>query len=167
MDVKDYYRVLAPRPVALVSTIDTQGNPNTAPFSFVMPISIDPPLVAIASAPKRRTLKNIRETKEFILNIAPEELLEKVWFCAQRYSGKNKIKDAGLTEIKSERLKVPKIKECIGWIECKLEFEKDLGDHILVVGRVVSLDSTRESYKKTLLHISSSAFVTPGKALKV
>jgi len=163
MEIKNFYKSIAPRPIAIITTIDKEGNPNAAPFSFIMPVSIDPPLVCFASAPERKTLKNIRETKEFVFNIPSEESLSKLWFCAQKYSGKNKIKDAKFTEERAIKVKVPRIKECIAWIECILDFEKECGDHILVVGKVLEFNAIENSALKTLMHITKNKFCTPGK----
>ncbi|MFN3527524.1 MAG: flavin reductase family protein [Candidatus Altarchaeaceae archaeon] len=167
MKVEDFYKVIAPRPIGLISTIDKEGNPNAAPFSFIMPASTEPEILCFASAPERRTLKNIRETKEFIVNIPSEENLEKLWFCAKKYTGKNKIKDAGFTEENAKKVKVPRIKECIAWIECSLYLEKELGDHVLVFGKVLEVDAIEDSPLKALMHIGGNKFCIPGKILKI
>lgn len=167
MKIENFYKSIAPRPIAIITTIDKEGNPNAAPFSFIMPVSIDPPILCFASAPERKTLKNVRETKEFIFNIPSEENLEKLWFCAQKYKGKNKIRDAGFTEEKAKKVKVPRIKECIAWIECAFDSEKEFGDHILVFGKVLEFDAIENSYLKTLMHIGRNKFCIPGKVLEV
>ncbi|MGZ7095643.1 MAG: flavin reductase, partial [Methanobacterium sp.] len=48
IDKKNAYKILAPRPTIIVSTVDKKGNVNAAPFSFTMPVSMDPPLIAFA-----------------------------------------------------------------------------------------------------------------------
>ncbi len=142
MEIQNYYKLLAPRPVVLISTIDDNGNSDAAPYSFIMPVSRNPPLIGFSSVNTRKTLKNIRETKGFVVNIPTEEILPNLWKCAQ-YSGNernDKISYANLTAEKSEKVNVPRIKECAGWIECKLEFEKEFNDRILVVGSVVECE---------------------------
>jgi len=57
MDFEDFpvenaHRILTPRPTVIVTTVDEEGNINAAPFSFTMPVSINPPIVAFASAPE-------------------------------------------------------------------------------------------------------------------
>ncbi|HIE33546.1 MAG TPA: flavin reductase family protein [Candidatus Altiarchaeales archaeon] len=141
LDVENFYRVLAPRPVVLVSTVDGEGRVNAAPFSFVMPVSMNPPLVAFASGHDKDTLSNIRETKEFVVNIPPKEILENLWVCGNGFPrGVNEIEESGLAEEKSETVKAPRIKECIGWFECKLESEVDVGDHIIVIGKIINAE---------------------------
>ncbi|MEK7812478.1 MAG: flavin reductase family protein [Candidatus Desantisbacteria bacterium] len=174
LELKNWYKILCPRPVVLISTIDTQGISNAAPYSFVMPISCQPAMVGFASGLKRHTLTNIRETKEFILNIPSEEIIDQVWQCAKPYPcGVSEIRETGLTEKKAEKVSVPRIGECIGWIECRYEFEQEIGDHVLIVGHVLYSQVKDEWWKddkyqaiqaKPLLHIGGSEFGIPGWA---
>ena len=164
-----FHEILAPRIAVLVSTIDKDGNPNAAPYSLAGPLSFDPPLAYFSAAPKRHTLANVRETGEFVLNTAPENLLERLWICSKPFArGVSEISEAGLTARQSRQVRPPSIEECIGWIECKLEFEKETGDHILVVGRVVHAECKDEvaegkeihvSRARTLMHIRGRRFV--------
>src|SRR5579863_3807011 len=93
---RELYNILlssvAPRPIAWVSTLSSSGLPNLAPFSFFNCVSVDPPLLAFAPGlrqPKNQssaaeaavgdpkdTLRNVRETKEFVVSIVTYELLE-------------------------------------------------------------------------------------------
>jgi len=169
IQVGNYYEILSPRCTVLVSTMDKEGRPNAAPFSFVTPVSSDPPLVLFAAAPTRHTLANVRDTGEFVLNLAPEELLDKLWVCSKAFArGVSEIAEAGLTERGSRKVKPPSIEECLGWIECRLEFEKEAGDHVLVIGRVVNAEVKKAFIKddkfdvsqaKPIMHISGRRFV--------
>jgi len=175
LQLSDFYRILAPRPAVLISTLDGEGVPNAAPFSFVMPVSSDPPLVAFASAPGRHTLANIRETGEFVINIAPANIIDELWVCSESFpKGVSEIEEAGLTERKSKSIKVPSIKECVGWIECTLEFEKEAGDHVIIVGRVVNAEAKDELFTegkfdvlkaKPLMHLTGRDFAIPGRII--
>ncbi len=169
IQVGKYYEILSPRCTVLISTVDKEGRPNAAPFSFVTPVSSDPPLVLFAATHTRHTLANVRETGEFVLNIVPEELLDKLWTCSKAFArGVSEIAQAGLTERGSKKVKPPSIEECLGWIECRLEFEKEAGDHVLVVGRVVNAevkeafiedDKFDISQAKPLMHAGGRRFV--------
>lgn len=168
-----FYRALAPRLCVLVTTRDKDGNSNAAPFSFVMPVSVRPPLVAIASAHKRDTLANIRETKNFVLNVPPAAIVEQLWECSQALPrGVSEIKEAGLTEVASKMVKSPRIGECVAWYECELEWEKEAGDHIVVIGRVVKAEVKDEFFTEghldvvgaePLMHVSGKSFMVAGK----
>jgi len=172
-----FYEILSPRCTVLISTVDKAGKSNAAPFSFVTPVSSDPPLVLYASAPRRHTLANTRETGDFVLNLVPEGLLEKLWVCSKAFpKGISEIEQAGLTERKSRKVKAPSIEECAGWIECTLELEKEAGDHILVVGRVVHAECKDEfmvkgefdiSRAKPVMHIRGRRFAVGERVVQV
>jgi len=163
-----FHEILSPRCTVLITTCDKEGRPNAAPYSFVTPVSIDPPLVLFSAKQQRHTLANVRETGEFVLNIVPEELLDNLWICSKAFpGGVNEISESGLTERKSKMVGVPGIEECLGWLECKLEFERESGDHILVVGRVVNAEYKDAfcsegrfdvSKAKPVMHISGRKF---------
>ncbi len=165
---ENFFEILSPRCTVLISTIDKEGRPNAAPFSFVTPVSSSPPLVLFAAAPQRHTLANVRETGEFVLNIVPEQLLDSMWTCSKAFpKGVSEIRESGLTERRSAIVKAPGIEECIGWIECQLEFEREAGDHILVVGKVVNAECKDEffgqgqfdvSQAKPVMHIRGRRF---------
>jgi flavin reductase (DIM6/NTAB) family NADH-FMN oxidoreductase RutF len=171
-----FYEIMSPRCTVLISTVDGEGKANAAPFSFVTPVSVDPPLLLFAATPARHTLANARETGDFVLNLVPEELLDRMWVCAKAFpKGTSEIDEAGLTERKSRHVKAPSIEECAGWIECRLEFEKEAGDHILVVGRVVHAEAKDEFTKdgefdvsaaKPVMHVRGKRFVAAERIVR-
>ena len=171
-----FYEMLSPRCTVLISTVDKDGKANAAPYSFVTPVSSNPPLLLFAAAPDRHTLANARETGDFVFNIVPEDLLDKLMVCSKSFpKGVSEIDEAGLTERKSKQVKSPSIEECIGWIECKLEFEKEAGDHILVVGRVVHVECKDEfveqekfnvSKARPVMHIRGRRFVAAERVIE-
>src|SRR5271163_5038227 len=77
---------VAPRPIAWVSTVSASGDLNLAPFSFFNVVCVNPPLLAFAPGLRRSkrpeashgeakdSLQNIRETREFVVNIVTYEL---------------------------------------------------------------------------------------------
>jgi flavin reductase (DIM6/NTAB) family NADH-FMN oxidoreductase RutF len=171
-----FYEIMSPRCTVLISTVDKDGNANAAPYSFITPVSAKPPLLLFAAAPTRHTLANVRETGDFVCNIVPEELLEKLMVCSKSFpKGTSEINEAGLTERKSKQVKAPSIEECAGWIECKLEFEKEAGDHTLVIGRVVYAECKDEfseqgqfnvSRAKPVMHIRGKRFVAAERVIQ-
>lgn len=154
LDNNSAYRILAPRPTIIVTTINSKDEVNAAPFSFTMPVSMDPPLVTFASVPSHDTYRNIDEIPEFVVNIPHETILEKLWITGEKFPyGVNEIEKAGLNQVPSEIVAPPKIKECVGHLECKVEWIKEAGDHNLIVGRVVRTDIKPESLKDGLLNV--------------
>ncbi len=176
LEVTNFYEILSPRCTVLISTADKDGKSNAAPFSFVTPVSSNPPLLLFAAAPARHTLANARETGEFVLNIVPESLLDKLWVCSKAFpKGVSEIKEAGLTERKSREVRAPSIEECVAWIECRLEFEIEAGDHVLVVGRVVHAECrdefiTRGEFNvaraKPVMHVRGRRFVVAERVVR-
>lgn len=136
-----WYRILVPRSTVIVTTIDQNGVVNAAPFSFVMPVSAKPPLVAIASAPQRHTLFNIRETREFVLNLPSENIVDQLWITSKSFDkGVDELEQAKLEKTKSREVNPPRIAECYGWIECQFEAEYPGGDHQILIGRIVAVE---------------------------
>lgn len=176
LDPSKWYKILAPRPVILVSTVDPKGISNAAPFSFAMPVSVEPPLVAFASDPSHDTIKNIRKTKDFVVNIPGRNILKKLWVCKKSFPyGVSEIEMAKLTEQKSSKVKSPRIKECLAKFECKLTKIIPAGDHLLIIGKVLVAVVDDNLFKggkfrvkkaKSLMHIGSDEFGLLGKVVK-
>jgi len=165
------------RPVVVVTTISERGIPNAAPFSFNSPISFEPPLYGFSCNPAHDTWKNIRENGEFVVNVAGKDLGEQMHVLETDYPYEdNEIEHAGLTEEKAKAVNPPRIKEAIAWIECKLEKDVELGDHIWITGRVLAVGVKDEFWKETgvvdvetaklLCHIGGEFFAVDMKEAK-
>src|ERR1700720_4342311 len=75
--------VVTPRPIAWVTTVDSQGRVNLAPFSFFNAFGSNPPVVVFAPNKKRDggqkdTLHNVEATGEFVVNAAVADLAGQV-----------------------------------------------------------------------------------------
>jgi len=157
LDVESFYRVLAPRPTIIVSTVSKKGEVNAAPFSFTMPVSVDPPLIAVASVPRHHTYHNLEETQEFVVNIPTADILNELWVTGEKFpQGVSEIEKAGLTQMDSIEVSPPWIKECLAHMECKVEFTRECGDHQLVVGRVLKVGVQEDAIKEGLLDVESA-----------
>lgn len=171
------HRLLAPRITVLITSIDKEGNTDVAPYSFVTPVSFDPPTVAIAIAPQRHTMSNIEETKEFVINIPTAELTKSIMATARPWrKGLDKFKESWLTTKPSKKVKPPRVNECIAWIECKLDWVKPNGDHNIVVGKIVQVDLKPDIEKDGMIdldkyplamHLGGKTFILPGAMLEV
>ena len=133
---------VVPRPIAFVSSQGLSGNTNLAPFSYFNAIASEPPLVAIAIGDRaddpKDTLRNIRETQEFVVNVVSEPLLDAMVRTAGEWPrGVSEFGPAGLTPVPSERVRPPYVAESPLQLECRLHREIALGNSILVVGEVV------------------------------
>ena len=147
---------VAPRPIAWVSTVSASGQPNLAPFSFFNAVCADPPLLAFAPAlrqPKRPeggkgeakdTLRNIRETREFVVNIVTYELAEAMNRTSGEYDASvNEFELAKLTPRASTIVHPPRVAESPVSFECKLhqilDFSSAPTSGSLVMGQIVSI----------------------------
>jgi flavin reductase (DIM6/NTAB) family NADH-FMN oxidoreductase RutF len=149
---------VAPRPIAWVSTLSASGQPNLAPFSFFNCVCVEPPLLAFAPGqrtPKpsssdqargedKDTLRNIRETKEFVVNVVMYELAEAMNLTSGEYDAAvNEFELAGLETAPSEIVKVPRVASSPVSFECKLsqilDFSPSPQSSSLVIGQVVSI----------------------------
>lgn len=100
-----------PLPVTFISTISREGIPNIAPYSCIMPVLRPLPFVCFASAHRRDTLKNIRETGEFVVNLVGTDFIDKVIPTAKFTPPEvDEFKIAGLDEKPSETISAPGIK---------------------------------------------------------
>ncbi|PIC78098.1 hypothetical protein CSV74_00810 [Sporosarcina sp. P19] len=147
LNESDKYRLLTscivPRPIAWVTTIDTQGIVNAAPFSFFTGVSIEPPLVIFAverrKGEKKDTIVNIENTKEFVINLVTEKTVKQMNETSPDYEPEiDEMQSAKLTPIRSHFVKPPSIKESPIHLECTLDQVIEIGSspHSLVIGKV-------------------------------
>jgi len=176
VELTSWYKLLSPRALVLISTVSREGISNAAPFSFVMPVSVDPPMVAFASDPEHHTIFNIKETGDFAVNIPGVDILDQLWTCGKDFpKGVSEFEKARLTEQKSKKIKSPKVAESLAQLECKLEALYETGDHITVIGRVVDVEVKSEFLVKgkysplkarPLLHVGGKEFTLPEKIIR-
>ncbi|MGC1978140.1 MAG: flavin reductase family protein [Candidatus Sulfotelmatobacter sp.] len=147
---------VAPRPIAWVSTISASGNLNLAPFSFFNAVCVDPPLLAFAPGLRRPkqagavhgeakdTLRNVRETKEFVVNVVTYEVAEKMNLTSGEYDATvDEFELAKLTPQPSNIVRPPRVAESPVSFECRLhqilDFSSRPTSSSLVIGQVVSI----------------------------
>lgn len=134
--------LIVPRPIAFVSSRAASGALNLAPFSYFMPITNRPPLLGISiqrrQGASKDTLRNIRETGEFVVNVVDEPLAERMVHTSGDWPAEvNEFELVGLTPAPAERVVVPRVAECPACFECRLHREIEFGDAALVVGEIL------------------------------
>jgi flavin reductase (DIM6/NTAB) family NADH-FMN oxidoreductase RutF len=130
-----------PLPVAFISSISKNGIRNIAPYSCIMPVLRPLDLICLASAKRRDTLVNIRETREFVVNLAGTGLSDKVIPTARFTPPEvDEFIDAGLEEKPSVIIGVPGVAGCYAWMECELFKEYEESDYVLIMGKVLRLE---------------------------
>jgi flavin reductase (DIM6/NTAB) family NADH-FMN oxidoreductase RutF len=136
--------IVAPRPIAWVSTLGVDGTINLAPFSFFNAVGGTPPTLMVsigerAGKPKD-TLRNIQEMGEFVVHIANEELIEQLNKTSGDWAyGDNEFELAGLTQVPSTDVKPPRIAEAPVAMECKATQIVPVSDthYTMVLGQVL------------------------------
>lgn len=146
---------ILPRPIGWISSVDSRGNANLAPFSFFNAVCSDPPTVLFCPSIRgtdgahKDTLNNVRTTGEFVVNIVTEGLATAMNMTSTEFPSEiDEIKAAGLTPIPSAVVKPPRVGESPIHYECRVVEILDIGDApgggSIVVGRVVHLHVSDE-----------------------
>ncbi len=149
IDRRAVYRLLTgavvPRPIGWASTISPEGVTNLAPFSFFTVVCVAPPMISLTIArnpdgTEKHTLKNAKETGEFVFNIVTAPVWEKMVDSANAIpEDESEFDDTGLTPLASFKVKPPRVAEVPIHFECKVEDVIEFGPnkHPLLVGEVV------------------------------
>ena len=106
------------------------------------------------------------------MNIPTEKMLEKVWAAGGKWEAdESKLEKIKLKTIPSEKVKPPTLSECAASIECYEEDSRKVGDHVLILGRVVAIHANTKyvdedgqlkvDVVRPPLHISSNLFAFP------
>jgi flavin reductase (DIM6/NTAB) family NADH-FMN oxidoreductase RutF len=126
---------VAPRPIALASTIDQDGNPNVSPFSFFNVFSANPPVLIFSPARRVRdnttkhTLENAKATGEVVINVVNHDIVQQTSLSSTEYDeGVNEFIKAGFTMLASDKVKPFRVKESPVQMECKVLEIKELGN---------------------------------------
>lgn len=142
MSSRDFYKLLTatvvPRPIAWVSTIAADETVNLAPHSFFTVSCAEPPIVQFSSVGRKDSLRNIEETGQFVVNLAPEHLFEQINSTATDFPhGVSEFDAVGVARESSAMVKPPRVAESPVALECELHSTLRLGNSTVVFGRVV------------------------------
>jgi flavin reductase (DIM6/NTAB) family NADH-FMN oxidoreductase RutF len=177
---REFYNILisavAPRPIAWVSSLSASGQPNLAPFSFFNAVCANPPLLAFAPAmrsPKKSgtaagapagdpkdTLRNIRETGEFVINVVTYELAGAMNLTSGDYDASiNEFEVAKVASAPSKLVRPRRVAESPVSFECKLhrilDFNPGPEGGSLVIGEIVSIHVDERHLKEGRLDRNS------------
>jgi flavin reductase (DIM6/NTAB) family NADH-FMN oxidoreductase RutF len=140
--------LVAPRPIAWVTSMDEQGRLNAAPYSSYNYLCTDPPIVGMGVMDKpggigvpKDTAWNIKRTGEFVINVVTEDLLQQMNICATDFpAGVNELDMAGLTTAPSSLVKVPRIAQAHAALECREYAAIAIGNKSrIILGQVVAM----------------------------
>ena len=139
--------LVAPRPIALVTSVDENGLVNAAPYSSYNYLCTDPPVVGLGvmNRPEGKfvpkdTARNIRRGGEFVVNVVTEDLAKAMNICATDFPAEmSEIEMAGLATTPSSLVKVPRIAQAHAALECVEHATIEIGRSRIILGRVVAM----------------------------
>jgi flavin reductase (DIM6/NTAB) family NADH-FMN oxidoreductase RutF len=139
--------LIAPRPIAWITSLNAAGQLDAAPFSAFNYVGMDPPIVAVGIANKpgpgmmaKQTAQNIRSTGEFVVNVVNEAVAETMNFTAIDFPPEIKVlKIAALKTEPSLIVKVPRLAAAPASLECREVMTLEIGRNRIVLGQVVGI----------------------------
>ncbi|WP_066758602.1 flavin reductase family protein [Crocinitomix algicola] len=126
---------IGPRPIAFASTVDEQGVPNLAPFSFFNVFSANPPIMVFSPARSGRTnetkdtYKNVKVIPEVVINVVNHSIVHQMSLASSPYKPEeDEFDKAGFTKLKSDLIRPFRVAESPVQFECQVIEVKELGD---------------------------------------
>jgi flavin reductase (DIM6/NTAB) family NADH-FMN oxidoreductase RutF len=120
--------------------------------AWMMPASLDPPLLAVAIHPGRLTHEYVSKSEFFAINIPNADLLSAVHACGM-LTGRagDKFAAARLTPVDAMQLELPLVGECVAHIECGVVNRAQFGDHDLFIAQPLSVVALDEAFNERWL----------------
>lgn len=152
---------ILPRPIAWVSTISPDGKTNLAPFSFFQGVTSNPPTLLFIpvnnrEGGKKDTVRNIEQVPEFVVNLVPDALAEKMNACSALLPyGESEFEAFKIASAPSERVRPPRVADAPVSFECSL-------DRIVLVGEG-PLAANVVFGRILLAHVSDAVLTLDGK----
>lgn len=116
---------VGPRPIAMASTVNTDGVPNLSPYSFFNVFSANPPIMIFSPARRVRdntvkhTLENAEATSEVVINVVSYDMVHQTSLASTEYpEAVNEFEKAGFTMLDSEMVKPFRVAESPVQFEC-------------------------------------------------
>jgi flavin reductase (DIM6/NTAB) family NADH-FMN oxidoreductase RutF len=147
--------IVAPRPIGWISTLDRDGRPNLAPYSFFNMIQTSPPICAFGSDGAKHTAANAIATGEFVFNLATRPLFDAMnASSAALPEGENEFEHAGLEAAPSRLVKPPRVAASPASLECRVVHSMELRDvngqptgGLLVIGQILAVHLAESAVK--------------------
>jgi flavin reductase (DIM6/NTAB) family NADH-FMN oxidoreductase RutF len=162
--------LIVPRPIALVTTLSPDGRHNAAPYSFFNAMSEDPPLIILGlgvnvRGEEKDTTRNIRDGREFVVNLVDEPLAEAMNICAVDFPPEvSEIDVAGLELLPSELVAPSRLKAAPVSIECVHYQTLHPGQNrYLVIGEIKMIHVADDVVDEKTLRIDRARYAPIGR----
>jgi flavin reductase (DIM6/NTAB) family NADH-FMN oxidoreductase RutF len=154
---------IAPRPIALVSSLSEDGIPNLTPFSFFNAFGSNPPIIAFSPARRGRdktlkdTYNNLIKTKECVVHSVTYNMVEQISLASTEYPPEiNEFAKSGLTPIDSEIVKPKRVKESPFQMECKvrdiMSYGEGGGSANIFICEVLKFHIAEDIFRNGIIH---------------
>ncbi len=125
---------IGPRPIAFASTIDENGLPNLAPFSFFNVFSANPPILIFSPARSGRTnqtkdtYNNVKKVKEVVINVVNHSMVHQMSLASSPFDPQiDEFEKSGFTKLASETVGPFRVAEAPVQFECVVNEVVELG----------------------------------------
>ncbi|MCX6798935.1 MAG: flavin reductase family protein [Candidatus Diapherotrites archaeon] len=157
--------MIYPRVTVLVTSAGLDRKPNAAPYSWIAPVSFSPPMLYLGIQKREtQTVKNIRATGEFVVNVVTKDWAAQAVACEAKIP--DKVERSGLRFRESKKVKAPTAEKAEIALECKLHeiIETGKADHYLVIGEIVHAEKDEKiKNSEIVMHLLGADFISPGK----
>lgn len=154
---------IAPRPIALVSTLSEDGIPNLTPFSFFNAFGSNPPIIAFSPARRGRdaslkdTYHNLVRTRECVVHSVTYDMVEQISLASTEYPSEvDEFIKSGLTPIDSDIVKPKRVKESPFHMECKvrdiMSYGEGGGSANIFICEVLKFHVAEDIFKDGVIH---------------
>ena len=162
--------IVGPRPIGWISSRDSEGHLNLAPYSFFNAFNYTPPIVGFASIGYKDTVRNIEQTGEFVWNLVTRPLAEAMnQTCAAVAPTVDEFVLAGLTPAPSRIVSVPRVLESPVSFECRVtqvvQLQTAAGDKVetwLTFGEVVAVHISKALLRDGVYDTAAAGHVLRG-----
>ena len=151
--------LVVPRPIAWVTTLNEDESVNAAPFSYFNLMGDDPPLAVIGIGKRpdgaaKDSFRNIRRSREFVINIVTEENAELMNLCATDFpAGLSEVTALGLKTEPSSLVKPPRLAAAPAQIEAREVQTLLIGNTQITIGELLAVHIRDEFIEKENLHV--------------
>lgn len=138
LDKRDWQRSPLPGQIVLVSTIDSAGEADVAPKSWVSMVAFDPPTIGFGCNTSHRTYANVVASGEFVVNVLPSDLAPTAWSMTTHHRAQ-RIEHTHLRLRPATTVAAHVIADCVAHLECAHERTVEFGHgEVFVFGRIVA-----------------------------
>lgn len=167
--LEEFYHLLEPGPVIMVTTISPKGKPNVMSMAWHMVVDFEPALIAFIMGSENDSFKNLMKTKECVINIPGAELAPTVVHVGNNHGAyMDKFKKFHLTPEPASLVKPPLIKECYAHLECKVvNMTMAKKYNLFILEAVKAWITPSKKRQRQLHHMGNGIFTIDGKMIKL